>query len=311
MKTREPKFIRICFIMSVILCIASVACAAEPEGKPILSQLPDNARATLMRLFDLAESADNQGKGGDKLKRKHDKFQEVFTLLGVQIDDELAAQIKPSKEASDLYEKILIKFIRMARKHAKHGDRFADVVGRYWHGVGVPPNPSVAPRAPQLLEKHVNENYRLAWEYMVVAPRPTPQIYHGLPIAYEALTQIRNDKSIVVFVYAFSRLCREDIPQNENVAEHQMMIMSPLFEYHNEKSLEAILKCLSLSDAVGGPEADEDFLYEQVFEAFDLYTSRHSEAKKAWYAVIRKYPKEELPERQRQLLERVSKHLKP
>jgi len=313
MKNKGTNFIPTYFMLSATLCLASIACAAELEDKPILSQLPDNTRATLTRLFGLVDDVDVTEIFGTTAIERHNEIITLLGRLGGQIDDELVQKIKASDVPDDLHARIKLRLLEMARYYAKN-NRYKELIGRYGKVAGFKINgatiTSRALRAPPLMEKHIDEKYRLAWEMTYILPDPDADAFID-PRAYEALKKIQSNDSIVVFVYAFSRLCREDIPQNENVAKHQMSMIIQLSDYHNEKALKAILKCLSLSDAVGGPEGGDGSLYEQVFDVFDWYATRDPEAKKSWYAVIRKYPKEELSERQRQLLERVSKHLKP
>jgi len=98
-------------------------------------------------------------------------------------------------------------------------------------------------RFPEL--RHITEKYRLACEYILLAPR-----WSRAPDAYEvrAGSALANPASIITFVQVYRYTTASGVEFNHNRKDLQLTLLTLLSRFQNETGLSAIIECMAMSE---------------------------------------------------------------
>lgn len=204
-----------------------------------------------------------------------------------------------------------ITFRRVTKAAGTHPELLDELLATYgrWYGSG-----GIQPRitSPRDLEvTHLTEAYRPAWETLLLAPPSAEiQFMQRRFTITQALSGIRNPESLPVLELAFASTCEDGVVTVEGSAavERQFRIMECLNRFATKESLQAMLRCLARAEtATSGQLAEysghdlrewtERFLTDQ-----DNYKTRDK-----WRQVLSTFPKDNLPLKQRELLDRATR----
>ncbi len=103
-----------------------------------------------------------------------------------------------------------------------------------------------ANHSPSLLGKYKSEEYRLAWEYLLLTPGPANRLSLYEQRALKALRWIGNEASMITVLHFFENTCQGDI-RSSPLRTFQAAALSMLGQFQNERALRAILKCSHLA----------------------------------------------------------------
>ena len=179
---------------------------------------------------------------------------------------------------------------------------------------------------PRLIQEHLNEEYRSAWEELLVASASSTVDHKILFIRgpiYAAIDRIADSDSIPAVAKAF-RLVTETDKEQYKVDRIQEQCIGILLTICNEEALEAILVCLDLDDKrydergikrdtilKGLREWTLDVMLQLDYRGeSDRQQPAFQKARK-WKELIQKYNKPGLSENNREFIEKVkgAKHL--
>jgi hypothetical protein len=154
---------------------------------------------------------------------------------------------------------------------------------------------------------HLNETYRPAWEALILAPESESiRFMQRSAVIAGALAKIGNTNSIPVLEFAFALTCQEgiDTSQTTPASMKQFRILEALSTYASKEALEAMLRCLSRSEAVD-PARPPQFSSRTLREWIVSFLSgpHYPYGKGRWENVLKTFPKEKLLPDQRDLLE--------
>jgi hypothetical protein len=230
-------------------------------------------------------------------------FTQALDRLGKLIDHATAA----AAEAENTIEN---KIVSMAYHRAHQPGDFEKIesiycdrsacVRRYRKMYGDYPLPRLF--SPGISTNYCEEKYRLAWEYLLLRPRTTNFLELCDYRAREAISSIKNAKSIVTLEYQFRFVA--SIPHRGRDLD-----LLTICNFPGEKGLEALLRCVALSD--GQPATTE--LGSPTWNAADgvykvLAGSEDPVYREKWAPVLQAYSGKAnaLSEKERRFLKRLN-----
>ena len=291
------------FGLAVIVCglSALLSNAAFGQGWP---QLPAEARQTLAQAERLTEQAFTLGAADMPLVRRRKmseaarSFASALDRLGAQVGAARCEQFRTA-EGNDIEAKL----VAIACDMKSRKPLYPEIERVYIKGVHLPQ--AELPRSPYLKPIHVDERYRLPWEFFLL----TPDVEGSSPLydfrVTEALGRIHNNASIVTLLYAYRITTLKGVDRRA-IEDRQRLILQSLNFFASEQSLRALLECLTLSQQQpGGPAWDvRDYVYRLLSDQENYGNGEQ------WRKVITAFPKAGLPPNQRELLERALNALK-
>lgn len=185
-----------------------------------------------------------------KIRQEFSDFSHSIQLLGEQLKE---GEPK-AREPRDL--DLILEEIAVDQRDFPN--RLAEIMKLYgvYHG-----DSRVHAHHPSSLsEEHLKGEYRLTWEFLLLAP-PTTEIHfmqRSKRVITKALARQKDPASIPVLVYAFETACqkREGLGVSGPALERQLDILIALTEFQSVESLKAVLSCLeSHEELVGGEGA--------------------------------------------------------
>lgn len=314
-----PRFLITIVFVSVGILMATAHVRGETTMPASGPSLPKDAAATVSELLSLSQvefSLPRGMSGADyyaELARAHAKFLDLLKVLDRQVDADLARKVAESGGGG-----IERNLIEMARDYSKHPEHYATLLDFYEK----PTNPRMhVLRPPGLQKEHSLEEYRAAWELLLLAPCTEGSRFMR-PTCFEAIAAIRNDASIPVLLYLYERanaglqigLQRDALDEQLKVLgtlnsycwvalDEQRKVLWTLNRYCNAASLHAMLRCVAISEAVKPPLPKVSSMKEWVMG--DLgYLARYG---KQWREVIAAVLKEKLSDADRSFLQEVLK----
>jgi hypothetical protein len=226
-------------------------------------------------------------------------FATAMTQLGAQVDETLAQQMSTLEDRD-----IRAKLITIARDRRIHPELYQEIEMRYLRQVN---SPFVrAPQSPNLTDRHISAKYRLAWEYFLVAPTPA-----GASALYElralyAIDGIHNRASVAIMKYCFLLTSSESAWADGPLGQQQQLLLAVIANFHNASALKALLACgiqavkqQSLKPAYNRWNA-ESYLHEL------LSRDGNNVDGVEWRDFIRRQPKDQLSQEERQFLAKVA-----
>ena len=204
-------------------------------------------------------------------------------------------------------EQALFQMLKPTGSNPELLDELLDYYG-HWQGRG-PIRPRVLLPAG-LKQKHLTEIYRPAWEALLLAPESREirfmQIHSTIT---DALAKIGSDKSIPVLEKAFAYTCGKearDVVEGDRSVLRQVIILQSLNQFATAEALHAMFRCLAKAEtATIGPLPKESGydIREWIFHCLTYQGERKNSEK--WRRVLETFPKDNLPVKQRELLNQV------
>ena len=201
-------------------------------------------------------------------------------------------------------------FLRVARQAGERLTNFDELVEYY--GRPSPQSEKARVQTPPWLEaKHLTEDYRPAWEALLLAPPSgSVRFMQSRFTITAALAEIGSPESLPVLELAFAATCQEGKIAAEGSAEgqRQFRIMQALNTYTTAEALQVMLRCLARAEAASGgklPKLYGHDLRERVVR-FLKNEDKYKDGEK-WREILKSFPKNGLNANQRELLNRATK----
>jgi hypothetical protein len=312
--------------LTIIFVVVGVLMAtAQVRGENTMpasgSSLPKAAAATVSELLSLSQEEFVFLPGGSYMDHKanltkaHMKFLDLLKVLDRQVDADLARKVAESGGGG-----IERNLIEMARDYSKHPEHYAALLGFYEHPANLRMH-ILTP--PGLQREHALEEYRAAWELLLLAPCTDGSRFMR-PTCFDAIAAIRNDASIPMLLYLYERanarlqigLQRDALDKQLKVLgtlnrdcsvalEEQRKVVGTLNRYCNAVSLHAMLRCVAISETVEPPLPKETRYNMKEWVIGHLRYLAHYD--KPWREVIAAVLKENLSDADRSFLQDVLK----
>ena len=199
---------------------------------------------------------------------------------------------------------------QMLKPAGSHTELFDELLDYYGHWQGRPGSSPQVKRPPRLKEKHLTETYRTAWEGLLLAPENGEigfmQIHHTIT---NALAKIGSPKSIPVLEKAFAYTCGKEareVVEGDRSVLRQVKILQSLNQFATAEALHAMFRCLAKAEtaAIGPLPKESGYdIREWIFHCLTYQGDRKNSEK--WRRVLETFPKDNLPVKQRELLNQV------
>jgi len=221
--------------------------------------------------------------------------------------DKLASELTESvaKEArSREGEDVLAKVVLLAWDRKANTKRHEEIYETYFNRKNFPPrlnNLRALVRLPPLQDKHCVEEYRLAWEYILLRG---DEGWIGAQWIGDALLRIGNPACVPTALQAFRNTVRGPLPLvgAGGTPTHQSYLLHILFGFRNEISLQAILECLSLDAAQRSHLQGEEKIEVEKARAEMLHSPE-------WKKIMDQIDVKTLSKEQAEVLDRLKKRI--
>jgi hypothetical protein len=250
---------------------------------------------------------------------------EALEKLSEKIDREMGVRAVQLEEES-LSAKIVVMALNWSKCRI-----LGEEIDKYYGQLRIPPERFGEPErrqplkqvdtSPQLLCKHVTEEYRLGWELYMLMSRVRFEPKFLRDNSYEAIARIGNKKSVVVLDYRLKKLCSD--PEAETMGLVMALVRIP-----SRRSLDVLIESAQLwkelrpkrlailnppikPGEVGPlerPEPDED-VRRNVVEAFTQLSTTFPEKVAPWKEIIASMPRDELKQEAKQLVLEIEDRL--
>jgi len=283
--------------------------------------------AALRELQELIEATHKYSARGSPQQANKDRCTAYTRLLRKLARARGRGRARAAPERTALQKEL----VAIARSYAADQNLMDELVRFY----GPPQSSSRFRRRvqlpPKVSSKHATEQYRLAWEALVLAP-PTRKIrfLKQMHRDLEALQQIGRSVSAPVLVEAFRFTTARNVPQRKGYSVNcqERILMTLAGGFYDETALEGILTCLALADKrCRGKDPKREGYYtngrftlrELTIEYLMLPNNsgkseldrKGLEHAKKWQAVIANYSKPNLSERNRKFLRELKSYRRP
>jgi len=256
--------------------------------------LPPEVGSRLTKLYKVAEDGGtNRDRLGytdwlDANVSRYKEFNRILSELSRDISEKQIARLKADADIHTEHELLL-----MAKGATLNPNKLQELVDFYQmpkRKPGAYGPPVLFP--PSLQEKHCSEEYRYAWEVLLLAP-PTEQtvhLYAGPHVsASEALGRTRNPSSIPLIVLAFKMTCVSE-QLGLKTLDHQLRLIFGLNHFRNQAALEAMFECLEYKRSSGQSMDKTMSRYTLVERVERLVTDQENyNYKDDWMTVLKAY----------------------
>jgi hypothetical protein len=227
------------------------------------------------------------------------RFNSLLSELVISLNKKLTDQIKIF-EGHDIRAKIAA----IAYDREKNNNAYQEIEETYIKGIARPDTRGLSP--PSLQAQHIQEKYRLAWEYYFLLQAINLN-RHFVSRAISALALIGNNASILTVLNSYKDSVQENVKLDGRTMRWQRMLIDTLVVFINEQGLNAILECLTLSKLQRmrqGIDTAEWNPEEYVYEILTNETPPFGMGRE-WRRVIANFPKDGLNPEHATLLERM------
>jgi hypothetical protein len=217
---------KIIFQLAAILLFILAACMAEAQGAR-----PSRA-ANIIATLD--SSYVYYSRNPAKHQQLVSRFDSLFNLL---VQDQKLSPTAISNE-----ETLENKLIAMAKFQAQQPARFSEVQSRYLFSVE--DSTRQAPASPRLLPVHVTEEYRLAWEFVLLHPpalRFSPRYDQR---AADALRLINNPASVTTFEFLYKFAASRNVKLSYPLVDKQRLAVTAISRMPSDKALTALVRVI-------------------------------------------------------------------
>jgi hypothetical protein len=243
--------LRLLFIVSVLfVCLDSVErCQGEAPMSVENGLFAKGAQTTASKLFAFmnlpiaAPREEAVSQWYDRMSEEQVKFLELLNTLNAQVSDQQAQRIENFEPAG-----LSINLVHIARDYSNHPAHFDEIAQTYRMQPRTARTPQVQ-RPTTLVKTQAIEEYRAAWELLLVAPLTINSRFIR-ERCFEAIAAIRNNTSIPVLVFLFQRAnaSLQDPIQAQQVEQEQLRVLQTLNLFCNMQSLHAMIQCIKISE---------------------------------------------------------------
>jgi hypothetical protein len=176
------------------------------------------------------------------------KEQQAMDLAGRAFDsalEKLAGEVGTNRASQVLANErrdIQSKLLAIALDRQQRPEVYLEINNRYIDRYAMYRPERRFIRSPNFEPIHVNEKYRLAWEYFLLRPplKDTLALYDLRAI--QALSDINNEASVVTLLYCFEVTLPAGKINVDRVKSRQSWILNAIIWYPTEQGLKALLK---------------------------------------------------------------------
>ena len=217
---------------------AAFALALSLAGAGLLAAAPAEKPTEPRQVVQSLVASGGQPREATARAAAHRAYRQAMTQLG---------QAKSTAVATGAGQPWLQS---IATNWAANPSRVEELVAEYgvWHDDGRG-NPVVR-RPPPVASRHLTPEYRLAWEFLLLAPPSDAlQFMERGPTITKALAAIGNPESIPVLVEAYRVMTAPGVPQEPGggALERQYQILGALAGFRSAPAVQAMLECAELS----------------------------------------------------------------
>jgi hypothetical protein len=160
-----------------------------------------------------------------------------------------------------------------------------------------------APHSPNVLPKHATEKYRLAWEYLMIAPSDGGAPQADIRVT-QALEAIHNEASLTTYRLAFAISSDPKLTDPEYTRNEQQLWLGSLGVFQDSAALRTILDCMTM--AQNQMAHQEKYWDPSQYVREEVMGQMYQPAANArWKAVIAALPKADLTPQQTAFLNTV------
>lgn len=204
-------------------------------------------------------------------------------------------------------EKIAAKLIVIAADRKERPAIYSELEDTYLNTVDNPM--SRARTSPPLRSIHLSETYRLAWEYLLLRPRPMNAASHYEVRVTQALSKIGNTDSLVALTHSYRITTHKNVVLTRYVSQRQRLLLSTLGQMPGQAALDAILQCLEMSATQKQHANIVDTQWDPEEYAFRLLTDQVNYGLgEDWRRVVLQAPTEGLSAHEVAFLNRVKQY---
>jgi len=229
--------------MLFVLDVTSLASAA-PASAPTSIELPSEVRAAADQLVDhmrqrwyMFSGVVDPAIGMRRVEEAGQQLDEGLQQLARRIPQDLASLAKEN-EAKD----IRAKLITIAVDRAGRPEVYAEIDQKYIHFSEE--REMRTPFVPFPDHVHVQEKYRLAWEYWLLWPGVDLRGRHVVEGVLYAIQRIGNSASLLSLEFSF-RLTSRQVGSVRQVQSTQMYLLRSLAGFKTSEGLRTTLRCLA------------------------------------------------------------------
>ena len=175
-----------------LVALGLMLCQRPTQAADILT--PD-LQALVIRARTAA-TAPYRNESSAERKQASDDFATAMDALGEQMTPDLARQCH-LREGDDPDAKLAL----IAWDRHQHSELYQELASRYLYSNGN--SGRIVQVSPPVLPKHATEEYRLAWEYLMLIPDVGYTELYDVRVA-NALQQIHNEASLTTYRLAFA-----------------------------------------------------------------------------------------------------------
>lgn len=301
-------------VLSIALSVSvHLVCKAEELNHAVRSKAAAALEAG--SVFERMVSEDTKSE-------RQESFRRALRDL-VKEADEKTARLCEEREGDAMEYKIVV----IALDYVKHPERYEEIARKYLYAPPSNQRTVENPTFPGLDRVHVNESYRLVWEYMLLWPETDDAInfrtlgaFH-IGDALQALKGINSPKSQVLYEYCFEQEAKRDVVGITGTTELApwFPLLEAMAQQHTSESLQRMLRSHDLLrpnqrfygatrellfSCLIGMEYNWLRIYRMGALNKGDYSARRA-IRARWLDVIRKFPRENLSADHQALLKEV------
>ncbi|MES2568504.1 MAG: hypothetical protein V4710_00440 [Verrucomicrobiota bacterium] len=224
---------KIYFLAIIALSFSCLAFANDKE-------IPSAMQPAIRRAFE-ASSPFGPAIESVKVGRRQAAFRDALTQIAMECDGKTAEICRIWEGDSMEY-----KIVSIAVDLKDHPERYKEIEQTYLHAP-LPPVGDISigpPKFPRPKASHLDEAYRLVWEFMMLRPEQNQINYRSLGdlqenVVLSALKTINSIKSQVLYEYCFTEAARADILGREWTSD-----VSPWISLLDAMALQQTPQCI-------------------------------------------------------------------
>jgi hypothetical protein len=289
-----------------IVVVVSVALSKSPVGMTLPSEartVTDGLLQDMQNRWYMFSGAMHPMLGFRKVEEAGERFDQGLQELA-RITSQEAAAAARSDEGKD----IRAKLIMIAVDRARRPEVYAEIDRRYVHfSVSREMRAAVAP-FPE--DTHVQEKYRLAWEYWLLWPGFDSLPGHADEGVLYAIQRIGSPASLISLEHCYRLTCRK-VASPRQVCKSQVVLLRSVVAFETYDGLRALLCCLAASEGLPY-ESDRD--YRLGWAWYDGGPRRHVQhllnkprTRSRWQELLANLDRSTLPEAQLRILDHLQR----
>lgn len=289
----------------------TVATLTGPTSAPAGIELSAELRALTDRLLEdmrqqwyMFSGVVDPAVGMKRIEEAAQRFDQSMQELARVAPPEVGSNARKAEA-----REIRAKLIAIAIDRAEHPDLHAEIDQTYIH---CPLDwQKRVPEAPFPSTPHMQDKYRLAWEYWLLRPGCDSLIpAHGYERVLFAIRQIGNPASLLAIEHCYLLTCRE-VASPRQVHRSQLYLLRSLAGFKTEDGLRTVLRCLAESEKLpykDHPDYTKRWRWNDGGPAEHVARLMSEPAVRAkWAEILQRMDRSALPNVQRGILDRLER----